>query len=227
MNGIINNCGLNTGRKGMKIRHKLEIVFLIFIITVAVLGCIESQKLPNSNETKIATPEPTPEQKLHTYNETKPLRINDTFETWSRGYLSKDIRNISTSDKPYFILITNYTEWKSFLEYQSYLDGALFPGMAISPKTIRPEDFNENFIIAAMKGYVGVTGPEIEIENISRINITVNITVRMYKPHIMEMATSAPYHIVIVKRDVLPAGNSTFVFMDTESKLLGRVEVNE
>lgn len=77
------------------------------------------------------------------------------------------------------------------------------------------------------RGYVGIRGPEIEIENISRINSIVNITVRMYKPHIGESATSAPYHIVIVKREVLPAGNSTFVFIDTEGKKLRRVEVNE
>ncbi len=226
MNGIINNGGLNAGRKGMKMRNKLRIVFFFCMIMVVSLGCIESQKLPNSNETKIVTPSVT-DQKLPVPNETKPLKINDTFETWSRGYWSEDIRNISTSDKPYFILITNYTEWKSFLEYQSNLDGTLFPGMARSPKTIKPEDFNENFIIAAMKGYVGVRGPEIEIENISRLNSIVNITVRMYKPHIGESATSAPYHIVIVKREVLPAGNSIFVFTDTEGKLLKKLEVNE
>ncbi len=236
MNGIINNGGLNAGRKGMKMRHKLEIVFLIFMITVAALGCIESQKLPDSNETKIATPEPTPEQKLPAYNETKPLKINDTFETWSRGYTAS-----YNEGQPYFRVITNHNEWIKFLTDQRYfkglaeggrpmnfmLEGELFPGIGVIPKTINPDDFKDYFTIAAMMGLRGKTGPEIEIKNISRINNTVNVTVRMYEPTAGAAAMSSPYHIVIVKRELLPLGNSTFVFIDTEGKRIGKVELNE
>jgi hypothetical protein len=230
MKGIINNGGMNTGRKGMKMRNKLKIVFLIFIITVAVLGCIESQKLPDSNETKIAT---TPEQKLPAYNETKPLRINDTFETWSRGYWS----NFSYK-QTYFRVISNYSEWTAFLDEQGYfkwvtgqgspmLEGELFPGLNKMPKTITSNDFNDHFIIAAMMGYRGIIGPQIEIKNITKLNSLVNVTVHMYEPKIGPTMLSAPYHIVTVKEEILPIGNSTFVFTDTEGKLLGNVELNK
>jgi hypothetical protein len=55
---------------------------------VASPGCLESKKSPVPNETKNATPEPSPnitEQKQPVNNETELLKINDTFETWSRG----------------------------------------------------------------------------------------------------------------------------------------------
>ncbi len=192
------------------------------MITVAALGCIESQKLPNSNETKIATLEPTPEQKLPSYNETQPLKINDTFETWSRGYYS----NISY-EHSYFRIIKNYSDWTGFLDNHR-LEGTLFPGIGVKPKTINPTDFKDNFIIAAMMGLKGKTeGPEIEIKNINRINNTVDVTVRMYEPTAGASAMSSPYHIVLVKRELLPLGNSTFVFIDTEGKRIGKVEVNE
>ncbi len=228
MNGIINNGGLNAGRKGMKMKHKLELFFLIFIITVAALGCIESQKLPDSNETKIATPEPTPEQKLPAYNETKPLKINDTFATWSMGYHSNESYYL-----PYFRVITNYSAWIAFLDEQGYrkmtwkLEGELYPGLKVLPSTIKPADFNDYFIVAAMMGYIGIKEPKIEITNISRLNNTVNVTIQMYKPIVGAAVITQPYHIVIVKREVVPAGNSTFIFMDTAGKLLGKVEVNE
>ncbi len=234
MNGIINNGGLNAGRKGMKMRNKLKIVFLFFMITAVSLGCIESQKLPLPNETKIATPEPTPEQKLPTYNETKPLKINDTFETWSRGYTASYYEK-----QPYFRVIANHSEWIKFLTDQKYFEGLvgggpkwfegqLFPGLGVKPKTINPADFKDNFIIAAMMGLKGMTeGPEIEIKNISRINNTVNVTVRMHEPTAGASAMSSPYHIVIVKRELLPVGISKFVFIDTEDKRIGKVVVNE
>jgi hypothetical protein len=220
-------------RKGMKMRNKLKILFFFFIITLVSLGCIESQKLPVLNETKTATPEPTSEQKSPAYNETKPLQINDTFETWSRGYYSN-----SSYRKAYFRVISNYSAWNAFLEEQGYfyyiygrgpmrLEGELFPGLSATPKTVGPSDFNEYFIIAAMMGHQGGRGPEIEITNISRINKTVNVTVRLYKPSFGESVETDPYHIVIVKRELLPLGNSTFVFTDTEGKELGKVEVIE
>lgn len=211
-------------------KNKLKIVFLLFIITTISLGCIESQKLPVPNETKIATPKPTSsptEQKLPSYNETKPLIINDTFETWSRGYWS----NLSYK-QTYFRVITNYSSWIAFLDDQGYhgrvgmrLEGELFPGLGVMPKTIASADFNNYFIIAAMMGYKTEMSPEIEIENINISNNIVNVTVRMYNPSFGETVESAPYHIVIVKRELLPAGNSTFVFIDTDGKRLGKVEV--
>ncbi len=236
MNGIINNGGLNAGRKGMKMKSKLKIVFLFCMIMVVSLGCIEPQKLPNSNETKIATPEPTPsptEQKLPTYNETKPLEFNGTFETWSRGYRANE-----SYEHLYFRVITNYSEWISFLDGQGYfteirregsqrLEGTLFPGKGVKPKTIENADFNEHFIIAALMGRRGYTEPNIEIINISRINNIVNVTVYMYIPKAGDLITSWPYHIIIVKREVLPRGNSTFIFTDTEGKELGKLEVKK
>jgi hypothetical protein len=76
-----------------------------------------------------------------------------------------------------------------------------------------------------MMGHQGIRSPEIEIKNINRINNIVNVTVRMYKPSSGLMVESAPYHIVIVKRELLPKGNATFVFSDTEGKKLGIVEI--
>jgi hypothetical protein len=73
-----------------------------------------------------------------------------------------------------------------------------------------------------MQGYVG---PEIEIKNISRSNNVVNVTVFFYKPGFGGAALSSPYHIVIVKRDILPEGNSTFVFVSTQGEELEKIEV--
>ncbi len=317
MKGIINNGGLNADRKGNKMRNRL-IAFLFCMIMVVSLGCIESQKMPNSNETRIATPEPTLEQKIPIYNETKPLEFNGTFETWSRGYWS----NLSYK-KPYFRVITNYSEWNIFLEEQEYflylftwdeipgkddarlieflngkyniywlktatiektdnnrtikvfsgnnslylilndeetkvdikidddrtdeliaktknskrsifyprgrlrLEGELFPGIDKMQKIIEPADFNNYFIIAAMMGYKTKRSPSIEVKNIQRLNSMVDVAVLIYNPSSGESVESAPYHIVIVKKEVLPRGNSTFVFTNTEGKELGKVEVKE
>jgi hypothetical protein len=215
----------------------MKLKFLIFslfvLITVASLGCIESQKSPTPNKTEIAKPSVT-EQKLPAPNATKPLIINDTFETWSRGYWS----NLSYG-KPYFRLITNYSEWVAFLDNQGYfawkkgevgmrLEGQLFPGLNAMPKTITSADFNENFIIAAMMGWKSFAeGPEIEIKNISRINDVINVTVYIYDPKRGAAVVSAPYHIVIVKRELMPMDNSTFIFVDTEGNRLGKVEIKE
>lgn len=219
----------------------MKIKFLIFslfvVIMIASLGCIESKKLPAYNEPKTATPEPAtsiPEQKLPAFNETKLLKINNTFETWSRGYWS----NLSYK-QPYFRVITNYSEWNDFLDNQGYfawlrggasmrLEGQLFPGLNKTPKTIISDDFNNYFIIAAMMGIKTVAeGPEIEIKNISRINDVINVTVRMYDLRGGAAVVSAPYHIIIVKRELMPMGNSTFIFVDTEGNRLGKVEIKE
>lgn len=134
-------------------------------------------------------------------------------------------------------MITNYSEWNEFLEDQGYfawlrgeapksLEGRLFPGENIKPKGIALSDFEEHFIIAAMMGFKPIAhGPEIEIKNISRLNTVVNIFVRMYDPGKGVDVLSAPYHIVIVKKELLPKGNSTFVFIDTEGKELEKIEV--
>ncbi|MCX9012006.1 MAG: hypothetical protein OIN66_12900 [Candidatus Methanoperedens sp.] len=213
----------------------MKIKFLIFslfvLITVASLGCIESKIPPTPNQTEIAKPSVT-EQKLPASNTIKPLIINDTFETWSRGYWSN-----SSYKQLYFKVITNYSQWNDFLEEQGYfawlkeggpmrLEGQLFPGLNVMPKTITSADLNNYFIIAAMMGIKAVAeGPEIEIKNISRINDVINVTVRMYDPRGGAAVVSAPYHIVIVKRELLPTGNSTFVFRDTEGKELERLYV--
>jgi hypothetical protein len=211
----------------------MKIKFLIFslfvLITVASLGCIESKKPPTPNQTEIAKPSVT-EQKLPAPNATRPLIINDTFETWSRGYWS----NLSYG-KPYFRVITNYSEWTAFLDEQGVgvegkltLEGTLFPGLSTTPKTIDTADFTDYFIICAMMGTKSYAEePEIEIKNISRINNVINVTVRIYDTARGTLIPSAPYHIVIVKRELLPAGNSTFVFVDTEGKLFGKVAINE
>ncbi len=216
---------------------KLLIVSFFIVIMVSSLGCIGSKKLPPYNETKTATPEPTSsvtEQKLPAYNETEPLKINDTFETWSRGYWS----NLSYK-KSYFRVITKYSEWNDFLDEQGYfawlrgeegmrLEGTLFPGLNKMPNTITSTDFNNYFIVAAMMGIKSVAeGPEIEIKNISRINDVINVTVRMYDPRGGAAVVSAPYHIVIVKRELMPMDNSTFIFVDTEGNRLGKVEIKE
>ncbi len=211
-------------------RNKLKVLFLFFVITVVSLGCIESQKLPDPNETEIATPEPTistTEQKMPAYNITETLKINDTFMTWSRGYFSN-----SSYKQPYFRVITNYSAWNAFLDEQGYrrmggiFEGELYPGINAWPETITSTDFNDYFIISAMMGYQSKWSPEIEIKNISRINKTVNVTVRMYKPSSGGAVVTFPYHIVIVKREVLPIGNSTFVFMDTEGKKLESIIIS-
>ncbi len=124
MSSIVDNGGMNADRKGMKMRNKLKIAFLLCMIIVVSLGCIESQKLPDSNETKITTSE----QKLPVYNETNPLKINDTFETWSRGYYS-DV----SYEHSFFRIIKNYSEWTIFLDNQM-LEGTLFPGIGIRIK---------------------------------------------------------------------------------------------
>ncbi|MFZ3058942.1 MAG: hypothetical protein WA102_04300 [Candidatus Methanoperedens sp.] len=222
--------------------RNLKILVLLFILIIAVSpGCIESQKSPAPNETEIVTPSIT-EQKLAIPNVTKPLMINDTFETWSRGYYANYY-----DTHPSFKVILNYSLWIAFLNEQgtfldeygyfawrrkppgnSYerLEGTLFPGQGIMPRTIEPSDFSSYYIIAAMMGLKGITeGPEIEIKNISRINNTLNVTVRMYEPTHGAATLSSPYHIVIVKRELLPKGNATFVFSDTEGKKLEIVEI--
>ncbi len=200
---------------------------MFVLIIVTSLGCIEFKKPPTTNQSEIAKPSVTP-----TPNETKPLTINDTFETWSRGYWSN-----ASYKQPYFRVITNYSSWIAFLDEQGYfawqrgeigmrLEGQLFPGLNVMPKTIAPADFNNYFIIAAMMGLRAIAEePEIEIKNISRINDTINVTVRMHESSFGEMVESAPYHIVIVKRELLPVGNSTFVLIDTEGKMLGKLEI--
>jgi len=45
----------------------------------------------------------------------------------------------------------------------------------------------------------------------------------MYEPTGGAAVYSAPYPIVIVKRDMLPTGNSTFIFRDAEGKEFGRL----
>ena len=212
----------------MKIKF---LIFSLFVVIALFLGCIESKKLPAVNVTETTTPAPvtsTTEQKLPAYNETESLKINDTFETWSRGYWSN-----SSYKQLYFRVITNYSAWIAFLDEQGYygrdghrLEGQLFPGLDVMPKTIAPADFNNYFIVAAMMGLIGIAeGPEIEIKNISRLNNVVNVTVYVYRLGPGADVTSEPYHIVIVKRELLPIGNSTFVFVDTEGKRLGKVEV--
>jgi S-layer protein (TIGR01567 family) len=212
----------------------MKIKFLIFsfiIIIVAFTGCISSQKPHVLNETKIVTPEPIPtipEQESIAFNETKPLKINDTFETWSRGYYSnKSYKN------SYFKVITNYDDWIAFLDEQVYsmvpqgkrtdnLEGHLFPGLDTNPKIITPTDFNDYFIIAAMMGMRRTAElPEIEIKNIRKINNVVDVIVRKYDPGVGGANISAPYHIVLVKKEQIPE-SSTFDFIDTQGGLIAR-----
>ncbi|NJD75976.1 MAG: hypothetical protein FIB08_02605 [Candidatus Methanoperedens sp.] len=206
-------------------RNKLKIVFLLFMILAVFSGCVEPQRLPGSNETPIATPELTPDQKLPAYNETKPTEINVTFETWSRGYESNQ-----SYRQPYFRIITNYSEWNEFLGEQGYpgaLEGELLYPLSRKAKNIKSADFDNYFILAAMMGVQAKTSPEIEIRNITKFNNVINVTVRMYKPSAGGMTVSAPYHIIIIKKEFLPKGNATFVFIDTDGKELGKVEVRE
>lgn len=134
-------------------------------------------------------------------------------------------------------MITNYRDWNDFLVEQGYfawlkeggpmrLEGTLFPGLNKMPKTIASTDFNDYFIIASMMGTKGFAeDPEIEIKNISRINDVINVSVRMYDPKGGAAVVSAPYHIVIVKRDLLPTENFTVVFRDTEAKELEKMYI--
>ena len=46
-------------------------------------------------------------------------------------------------------------------------------------------------------------------------------------PVIENLVESSSYNIVIVKRELLPKGNSTFYFMDIEGKELKKVEIRE
>ncbi len=201
----------------------MRIKFLIFLLFILILGCIELKKTPDINETKTATPQPSSiiaEQKLPTLNET---RINITFETWSRGYWSN-----SSYYQTYFRIITNYSAWIAFLDEQRYpggLEGELSGYNRLQHK-IEPGDFSNYFIIAAMMGHRSKQEPEIEIKTISRDDV-VNVTVRMYESNIGALVESAPYHIVIVKREVLPRGNSTFNFIDTEGERLGKLEIKK
>ncbi|MCZ7385663.1 MAG: hypothetical protein O8C63_13090 [Candidatus Methanoperedens sp.] len=226
-------------RKKVGRRKSAWIWIAMALMVVVVAGCVSKPSdmtknetvttptVPAYKETKIAIPEPTTEQILPTYNETKPLKINDTFETWSRGYFANYYE-----EHPLFKIINNYSDWIAFLNEQrkeesERLEGTLFPGPTVIPRTMGPVDFNNYFIISAMMGYKTKLKPEIEIKNINRLNNVVNVTIWLYNPSFGEASMSSPYHIVIVKREVLPIGNSTFVFIDTESKELGKVEVNE
>ncbi len=122
------------------------------------------------------------------------------------------------------------------MDYQGYLawqagegpprlEGTIFPGISTKTKVLEPADFNNYSIIAAMMGRISrAEGPEIEIKNITRINNVLNVIV-MYKLGPGAALESAPYHIVMVKRELLPSGNSTFNFIDNEGKLLGKIEV--
>ena len=211
---------------------KPYIFLLLIVIILTSSGCLESKKSPVPNETKNATLVPSPnitEQEPPVNNETKLLKNNDTFETWSRGYMSN-----TSDDRPYFKVITNYSDWNEFLDNQDpwfmgidtmSLEGELFPGINIIPMNISPDDFNNYFIITALMGMQGYVGPEIEIKNISRSNNIVNVTVLFYKPGFGGAALSSPYHIVIVKRELLSERNSTFVFVSTEGKELEKMEV--
>lgn len=213
------------------------LIFSLFILIIVVLtGCLDSQKSPVSNEIIIATPDimPSPtEKKIPVYNETKTVEISVFFETWSRGYYSN-----LTYEHPYFRVISNYDEWRAFLEEQGYsdylarggsyrLDGIIFPGQGVTPKTIMSADFNDYFIIAAMMGRIGrAEGPNIEIINITKVNNVINVKVRRVYGY-GALTYSSPYHIIMVKREQLPIGKFTFDFMDTEGKELGKVEMRE
>ncbi len=212
----------------MKIKSFISLLLIVIIVTSP--GCLESKKSPVPNETKNATPVPiftTPEQELSTSNGTH-LKINGTFETWSRGYYSnKSYKN------SYFKVITNYEGWIAFLDEQGYsigskgertmnLEGQLFPGLDKTPKIITSDDFKEYFIIAAMMGMrKNAEGPEIEIKNISRVNNIVDVTVSRYDPGVGSAIISAPYHIVLVKKEQIQE-SSTFDFIDTQGRLMER-----
>lgn len=206
------------------------LIFLLFVIIVAFTGCISSQKSNFFNDTKIATSEPiptTPEKETSAFNEIKPLKINNTFETWSQGYYSnKSYKN------SYFKVITNYSDWIAFIDEQNYsvvpqdkktvnLEGQLFPGLNKNPKIIKPADFHDYFIIAAMMGVRrSAEWPEIEIKNISKINNVVEVVISKNERG-GGTTISAPYHIVLVKKEQIPV-SSTFDFMDTQGWLMAR-----
>ncbi|MFZ3383224.1 MAG: protease complex subunit PrcB family protein [Candidatus Methanoperedens sp.] len=214
----------------MKIKSLIFLLLIVIIVTSP--GCLESKKSPVPNETKNATHMPSPnitEQEQPVNNETKLLKINDTFETWSRGYWSN-----TSDDRPDFKVITNYSDWNEFLDNQDpwfmgkdtmSLEGELFPGVNIIPRNLTSDNFNNYIIIVALMGWQARTGPDIEIKNIRRINNTVTVTVSIDKPGPGGNAISYPYHIVIVKREILPEGNSTFVFVSTEGKELEKIDV--
>lgn len=193
----------------MKIKNLVLSLFVVILVTAT--GCIEYQKQPFTKETITAIPSVT-EQKLPAYNETQQLEINIPFETWSRGYDAKDYLL-----HPHFEVITNYSDWIRFLNNQGPLEGQLFPGLGIAPKTIGPVDFNDDFIITAMMGKRGKRGPEIEILNISRINNVVRIIINKYDPGYGESVESAPYHIVLIKKELVP-DNSAINIIDTDAK---------
>ncbi len=218
----------------MNMRVNFVIFSFFVIMAMTSLGCIESQRAPIDNltpsavETTIFTSEPkiSITEQIPVYNETIPVsKINITFETWSRGYWSNNPQSLR---EPYFRVITNYSQWIAFLNYEGYnngyLEGSIFPGVTNKSKTIKPDNFNNNIIIAAMMGLRAYAeAPEIEIKNISRVKDVINVTIRLYKPSFGAAEESNPYHVVIVKRDLLPRGNSTFVFISTEGKELGKL----
>ena len=216
---------------GINMRIKFLILILFFVVLVASLGCIESKKLPAPNETKIIAPKPTlapTEQKLPAYNETELLKINITFETWSRGYWSN-----SSYNEPYFRVITNYSEWVSFLDNQGYLawqggegplrlEGSIYPGIFTKPRQMKPSDFDNYSVIAAMMGRIGrAEGPEIEIRNITAADNIFNVIIA-FKLGPGAAVESAPYHIIMIKKELLPK-EPIFDFIDIEGKLLARV----
>ena len=208
-------------------RADLLVFSLVLLIILASIGCTENAL---SRKEEIVTSLPSPaiiEQKSLIPHETKPLDINLTFETWSRGYWS----NLSYYQS-YFRVITNYSAWNAFLDEQGYpgrLEGELYPGYAKNfiTRKIEHDDFDRHFIIAAMMGHRSKQEPEIEIKTISRLDSVVNVSVHIYESSIGNLVESAPYHIVIIKRELLPKGNSTFNFMDTEGKELGKVDIRD
>ncbi len=210
---------------------KFLILSLFAVIAAAFLGCIDSKNMPVSNDTQTPPSEPvisTPKEKLP---DIESQKVDIAFETWSRGYWSN-----SSYDYPYFRVINDYNEWNDFLDEQGYfawirgkegmrLEGSLYPGINIKPKNITSADFNDYFIIAAMMGMRGYAeGPEIEIENISGINSIVNVSVRLYDPRKGAAVVSAPYHVIIIKKQLIAQTNITFDFIDIENgRLLVRI----
>lgn len=214
----------------MKLKNFVLSLFVVILVTAS--GCIESQELPAPNETEITTPFPAPhatEPKSPDYNISKPKEINITFETWSRGHYSN-----TSYYQPYFKIINNYSEWISFLDNQGYLswqagegplrlEGSIYPGIFTNPKVMKPADFDNYSIIAAMMGRVSrAEGPEIEIKNITAVDNILNVIVA-FKLGPGAAVESAPYHIVMIKKDQLPKKKSIFDFIDIEGKLLERV----
>lgn len=211
--------------------------FLFFSLFVLIIvGCVESQKLPTPNETEIATPFPSPyatELQSPAYNKSESVEIGIMFETWSRGYYS----NISYY-QPYFKVISNYSEWVSFLDNQGYLawkagegplrlEGSIFPGIFTKPKIMEPPDFYNYSVVAAMMGRISrAEGPEIEIKNITAKDNILKVIIA-FKLGPGAAVESAPYHIVMIKKDQLTKEKSIFDFIDNEGKLLERVAGGE